>query len=120
MTFPLLRAFNARYTVCPICGHFFERDRLNVGGLRNAHATDMSRDHQNRIRRDAWVKLAVVLLMADRRWERRASNAGVTAEVGEFVTSHALFVNRRTRRNGTRRPPGATADLQYAKNGHYK
>jgi hypothetical protein len=42
------------------------------------------------------------------------------AELGEFVTEHAFFVNRRTRRNGTRDRGARPANLQYAKNGLYK
>jgi hypothetical protein len=42
------------------------------------------------------------------------------AELGEFVTEDAFFVNRQTRRNGTRGQGVGPANLQYAKNGLYK
>jgi len=39
-----------------------------------------------------------------------------TDEIGEFVTAHAFFVNRRTQRNETRSWQGRRADLKFAKN----
>jgi hypothetical protein len=38
-------------------------------------------------------------------------------ELGEFVTGHAFFVNRMTRRNETRARVERPAELQFAKNG---
>ena len=43
-----------------------------------------------------------------------------TAELGEFVTGHAFFVNRQPRQNGTLSPFQQPANLQLAKNGRNK
>jgi hypothetical protein len=42
------------------------------------------------------------------------------AELGEFVTGVAVFVNRQPRRNGTLRRCRQPASLQLAKNGRNK
>jgi hypothetical protein len=79
-----------------------------------------TREPENPLSYVAWMKLAVVWATESRGTALTTPTDIATAELGEFVTEHAFFVNRPTRRNGTRARLAHGADLKFAKNGRNK